>query len=91
MWTVYFTQSLKDKTFYIGCSENVILRIKRHNKGYIKSTKSKKPWKLVYKEEYNSKHEAFRREKELKQNYSEKKKVLQKIKERCQSGRMGQS
>ena len=37
-----------------------------HNSGYSKSTKNGIPWKLVYKEEYQSRAEAMKREKQLK-------------------------
>lgn len=41
-------------------------RIKEHNLGFTKSTKGYLPWKLVYKEVYDTRIEARAREKFLK-------------------------
>ncbi len=41
-------------------------RIREHNKGQNKSTKAYIPWKLIHKEEFDSRIEARRREKFLK-------------------------
>jgi len=38
------------------------LRLKRHNSGQVRSTKSKRPWVIHYTEEFATKSEAFRRE-----------------------------
>ena len=56
-------------TSYVGYTNNLNERIKLHNnnKG-AKFTKGKK-WKLVYYEEYDSKHEAMKHEYTLKKNY----------------------
>ena len=56
-------------TSYVGYTNNLIKRIKLHNdnKG-AKFTKGKK-WKLVYYEEYDSRHEAMKNEYSLKKNY----------------------
>ena len=57
-------------TSYVGYTKNLNKRIKLHNtnKG-AKFTKGKK-WKLVYYEEYDSKHEAMKKEYSLKKNYT---------------------
>ena len=62
---------VKNKTIsYVGYTNNLNKRIKLHNanKG-AKFTKGKK-WKLVYYEEYDSKHEAMKNEYSLKTNYT---------------------
>ncbi len=41
-------------------------RIKEHNKGKNKSTKSYAPWELIYQEVFDSRIEARKREKYLK-------------------------
>ncbi len=66
MFTVYILQSLKNSRYYIGHTENIILRLKRHNNSLVRSTKSYVPWKIIYTEEYNTKSEAYRRELEIK-------------------------
>jgi len=63
---MYILQSQSNNSYYIGSTNNVIERLSRHNKGYSRYTKSKRPWKLVYKEEYNTLSEAKKREYYLK-------------------------
>ncbi len=62
----YIIQSLKDKFYYIGSTEDINLRLDKHNKGKVKSTKSKRPYKLVYFEEFLSREDAYRRERQIK-------------------------
>lgn len=40
---VYILTSLKDRSEYVGMSENTYDRLKTHNQGKVKSTKNKKP------------------------------------------------
>lgn len=55
-----------DGSFYVGYAHDVPLRIERHNDGWTRSTKGKRPWRLVYSEEFASKSDAIRREREIK-------------------------
>jgi putative endonuclease len=66
MWYTYIIQSLVDGSYYIGSTHDVLLRLERHNTGWTKSTKKKRPWKLVYTEEYATKSEALEREHRIK-------------------------
>jgi putative endonuclease len=66
IYWVYILQSLKDESFYIGYTKNLEVRIKEYNEGFTRYTKHKRPWKLVYQEEFNSKTEAIKREYFLK-------------------------
>jgi len=64
---VYIIQSEADQSYYIGMSAKPELRLhQEHNKGKVKSTKTKIPWKLVLVEEFESRIEARKREKYLK-------------------------
>ena len=63
---VYVLQSLKDFKFYIGETSNIEQRLLFHNSGRQRSTKSRIPFRLVLVEEYPSRHEALKREKEIK-------------------------
>jgi putative endonuclease len=63
---VYIIESLKDKSQYVGMSENTIERLKYHNQGRVKSTKSKIPWTIIHTENFNTRKEARKREKYLK-------------------------
>ena len=63
---VYILQSQKDGSLYIGSTTDLKRRLKEHNTGKVKSTKSKTPWKLVYYEAYLTEEIARKREKSLK-------------------------
>ncbi len=63
---VYILESLVDGTYYIGYSENPIVRLQDHNGGRARYTSRKRPWKMVYTEQYSTKVEAIRRERFLK-------------------------
>ncbi len=66
MFSTYILQSEIDGSYYIGSTENIESRIIRHNKGYSGYTKTKRPWVLVYNEEYKTLSEAKAREYYLK-------------------------
>lgn len=66
MYYVYAILSLVNKDLYIGYSEDLRQRLQEHNTGRVQSTKSKKPWKLLYYEAYNEKSLALKQEKRLK-------------------------
>jgi len=67
---MYFVYVLKSKKitekYYIGHSEDLKERLKRHNNGYVRSTKHARPWKIIHVEEYENKNNAYRRELEIK-------------------------
>jgi len=66
MYFVYIIQSEKNGRYYVGytsCFEN---RLLKHNSGGNISTKANRPWKLVYKEEYDNKKDAWLRERQIK-------------------------
>lgn len=66
MFYVYVLHSVKDKNLYIGCTSDLRKRLVQHNEGENVSTKSRRPFKLVYYESYFSKKDAVIREKKLK-------------------------
>jgi putative endonuclease len=68
---VYIIKSSIDGTFYKGASTQPVVRIKQHNEGLCTSTKSKRPWNLIYIEELPSKKEMLIREKKLKRGNKE--------------------
>ena len=57
---------------YIGSTRDVKNRLKEHNSGKSKFTKADVPWKLIYKESYQSNQEARRRELFLKSGVGRK-------------------
>lgn len=66
MFTTYILQSQKDGSYYIGSADDFEQRLIRHNKGYSAYTKNKGPFEVIYKEEYNTRSEAKKREYYLK-------------------------
>jgi len=67
---VYILKSEKDGTYYVGHTSDLGERLNRHNQGRSAYTRSKCPWKLVYQEAFDSKAEAMRREREIKEKRS---------------------
>ena len=63
---VYILYSDSIDRYYIGSCSNVDVRLSRHNAGATISTKSGRPWKVVYREVFNSKTEAIKYEYYLK-------------------------
>ncbi len=66
MWYVYVLQSIKTGRYYIGYSKHPEIRLHQHNSGKVRSTKHYVPYKIVRIEEYQTKTEAIKRERELK-------------------------
>jgi len=66
MYYTYVLYSTYHDRIYIGQTNNVDIRILKHNLGLVKSTKSYIPWKLVHVESYKTRSEAMMREKYLK-------------------------
>lgn len=62
----YVIQSELDGSLYKGHTENLVNRLKQHNSGMNKSTKSKVPWKLVHYEDFLSRELAIERERYFK-------------------------
>lgn len=66
MFYVYVLKSSKNADVYIGYSTDLKRRFADHNKGFVSATSPNIPWMLVYYEAYLNKHDATRREKQLK-------------------------
>jgi putative endonuclease len=63
---VYILKSLKDQGYYIGSSSDVQARLRFHNKGLQRSTKSRIPFEVIYVEKFKGEREALIREKQIK-------------------------
>lgn len=63
---VYILKSNKNNKYYIGSCEDVLKRLRQHNEGLTKSTKSFTPWALIYKEELANTTLARKRELQIK-------------------------
>lgn len=66
MHYTYLLVSLVDKKYYTGCTQDLKVRFEQHQNGKVKSTKHRRPFKLVYYEACLNKNDAYRREKYLK-------------------------
>ena len=79
MHFIYIIQSLKDKRFYVGCTSDVEKRLAKHNAGVVRSTKSRKPFILLYTEHYPDRYQAFRMERFYK-SAKGKREIREKLK-----------
>ena len=67
MYFVYILQSEVDPLkLYIGQTNNISDRLKRHNAGQVFSTKSLKPWRLAWSTLKSCRSDALKLEKYLK-------------------------
>ncbi|MCX6173359.1 MAG: GIY-YIG nuclease family protein [Ignavibacteriales bacterium] len=66
MFTVYILLSEKDNKRYIGFTDDLDRRLIEHGLGKVKSTKNRRPLKLIYSEKYENKSDAMKREKYFK-------------------------
>lgn len=67
MFYVYFLEC-RDGSFYCGYTNDLDKRVKNHNKGIgSKYTKKRRPVRLIYSEEYETRASAMKREYALKQ------------------------
>ncbi|MBN1169086.1 GIY-YIG nuclease family protein [Candidatus Woesebacteria bacterium] len=72
MFYIYVLQSEKDKHFYTGFTDNIKERLIKHNTGSVKSTKNRRPYKLIYFEMSLNKKDALHREKYLKSSWGKR-------------------
>jgi len=62
MYYFYVLQSQRSLRLYKGITNNLNRRIEEHNRGKNQSTKSYKPWRLVYYEKCTDRLEARKKE-----------------------------
>ena len=75
---VYILQSEKDHSLYFGQTSDLEARLKRHNAGLENYTRKKTPWKVLWHTAVNTRSEAVRFERKLK-NMKSTKRVLEFI------------
>ncbi len=67
MFTTYVLHSETHDKIYIGFTSNLEQRLLSHNQLATKGWTIKfRPWELIYREEFETKSQAMKREKELK-------------------------
>jgi putative endonuclease len=59
-FAVYILQSEKDRSFSLGHTADRNARLSRHNEGRSACTKSRRPWKLVHQESFETKAPAMK-------------------------------
>lgn len=65
-WFLYTLKSQKGNGLYVGISQDSEKRLSQHNAGKTFSTRSRRPFTLVYQEEHPTSESARQREKYLK-------------------------
>ena len=73
MFYVYAISSLKHNYIYVGMTENIDVRVKRHNDGRERTTKFYRPFVIIYTEECENRKEARIREKYWKSGVGKEK------------------
>ena len=69
------SKSTKINISYVGYTNNLINRLKKHNSSIgAKFTKGRK-WKVIYSKKYNSKSRALKEEHKLKKDYKKRKNI----------------
>ncbi len=66
MFVVYAISSESRNYIYVSLTQNLEGRLKRHNRGYERTTKPYRPFALIYKETFATRAEARKREKYFK-------------------------
>jgi putative endonuclease len=66
MFYLCILQSTSTGRYYVGQTNDPVGRVAYHNANYSKSLKNRGPWTLVHSEEYVTRSEAVRRERQIK-------------------------
>src|SRR3989338_6949813 len=77
----YLLRRQKDKSYYAVITKNCDFRVKQNNTGKVESTKSRRPWDLVFSKPHENYSEARKHEKWLKKKNREYKDKLSGVKQ----------
>jgi putative endonuclease len=83
---VYILYSEKLKKYYTGQTQDLVERIFRHNQGYETFTRKGLPWELKFFLQVNSRSEALRLEKKIK-NLRSQQRIKEFIEQEISEGR----
>ncbi len=64
-WVVYILKC-SDNSHYVGCTQDFVERLKRHNRKDVEYTKTRLPVELMVSIEFQDKYKAYNFEKYLK-------------------------
>lgn len=80
MYYVYVLSSSIKKWIYVGCADNLKRRFRQHQNGEVSSTKSYKPFRLIYYEAYLNKTDAITREYKIKHHSQTRELLYEQLK-----------
>ena len=66
MHYAYIIYSPEHEEYSTGSTSDVAKRLAEHNRNIMRSTKNKGRWELIYKEKFNTKTAALKRERQIK-------------------------
>ena len=81
MFYVYLLKSLVNNKYYIGYTNDMNSRLRKHNNGDVRSTRKFRPWMLLGFEVYENRNEARWREHELKNHGTKRREVIKSLEE----------
>lgn len=81
---VYLLQSLKDDSYYIGQTDNIDKRLKKHNNKEVKSTKYRAPLKLIGYLTFETRENARYFEYKLKRHSGQRSRFIRQLTEKKQ-------
>ena len=58
MFYIYILKSSKDNRTYVGYTDNLERRLSEHNSGQSKATKYRRPFELIFSEQFKTSTEA---------------------------------
>jgi putative endonuclease len=64
---VYILRSQSGGKYYVGSTQDVNIRLELHNGSKARWTRKHQPWEIVHTEKFETRGEAIRRERQLKQ------------------------
>ena len=67
---VYILQSESSGRYYVGHTNNLDDRLRRHTEGRTAANRGRGPWRLVYREEFPTRQAAAAREQAIKNRKS---------------------
>ena len=69
MYIVYAIESLSKRRIYFGQTKDLSRRLKLHNAGKVRSTKTDRPWEVVVAETFRTRSEAMWTERRIKKSH----------------------
>ena len=81
MFYVYVLKVLVKNRYYIGYTNDINSRLRKHNNGDVRSTRKFRPWMLLGFEVYEKRNKARWREHELKNHGTKRSRFIKSLEE----------